>query len=229
MDKINKLNTFPNKSIYNDIDNRILKIVEKMQKLPSKNPDFPCGEFPPKWKPPLSEKQVENFEKNNNIKLPEDYRKFITTVASSGTQPFYGLYSLTEKKPIYQPNSIINKPFPYTIKEPLFVFNMSDEEYKQFFINDEYDDINLQGYIVLCTEGCGMDSILIVNTEDRETYGTVWFFDLCNDFGIAPIFNPKNKKPMTFLDWFEYWLDQTLELPDEKFFSYISLTEYTEK
>ncbi len=77
---------------------------------------------------------------------------------------------------------------------------------------------------MLCTEGCGMESILVVNTEDEETYGTVWFYDLCNDFGIAPIFNPKNKKPMSFLDWLEYWVDQTLELAEDEYFSYIELT-----
>ena len=64
----------------------------------------------------------------------------------------------------------------------------------------------------------------IVNTEDEETYGTVWFYDLCNDFGIAPIFNPKTQKPMSFLDWLEYWVDQTLKLAEDEYFSYIELT-----
>lgn len=208
-----------------DTDSRISRITDKMKKLPSKNPEFHCGKFPPEWKPPISEIEVETFEKENGIKLPEDYRRFITTAVSSGTQPFYGLYGLTEKKPSYEFEPVVEKPFPYTIKNPLFISEMSDEEYEKYqkSFSDEENDF-MQGYILLCTEGCGMESILIVNTDDKETYGTVWFFDLCNDFGIAPILNPQTKKPMRFLDWFEYWVDQTLELPDDEFFSYIELT-----
>ena len=208
-----------------DIDNRISKIMDKMKKLSSKNLKFSCGEFPPKWKGPLSEEEVEAFEKEKGIKLPEDYRRFITTVASAGTQPFYGLYSLIDNKPkpAYEFNPIVEKVFPYTIKNPFWVGKMTDEEYEKFF-NDDEDTSYMQGYIWLCTEGCGMESILIVNTEDEETYGTVWFYDLCNDFGIAPIFNPKTQKPMSFLDWLEYWVDQTLKLAEDEYFSYIELT-----
>ncbi len=209
-----------------NMDNRISKIVEKMKKLPLKNPKFHCGEFPPKWEKPLSEKEAADFEKKKGIKLPEDYRIFITTVASAGTQPFYGLYGLTEPKPNYEFEPIVEKPFPYTIKKPLLISDISDKEYEQFFSEENDDSGYMQGYILLCTEGCGMDSILIVNTEDEETYGTVWFFDLDTDFGIAPIINPNNKKPMKFLDWFEYWVDKTLELSDDEFFSYGELVGY---
>lgn len=205
-----------------DIDSRILRIVDKMKMLSLKNPKFPCGKYPPEWKAPISESEVETFEKKNGVKLPEDYRRFITTAVSSGTQPFYGLYGLTEKKPSYEFEPIVEKPFPYTVKNPLFISEISDEKYEKLFSDEEND--YMQGYILLCTEGCGMESILIVNTDDKETYGTVWFYDLCNDFGIAPILNPKTKMPMTFLDWFEYWLDQTLILSDDEYFSYIELT-----
>ena len=206
-----------------DIDNRIAQIMEKMKKLPSKNPQFHCGKFPPEWKPPLSEKEVEDFEKAKGIKLPEDYRRFITTAVSSGTQPFYGLYGLTEKKPSYEFETIVEKPFPYTVKKPMFIVNMSDDEYLENF-SDDGDERYIHGYILLSHEGCGMLSILIVNSEDEDTYGTVWFYDLANDFGIAPILNPETKKPMKFLDWFEYWVDRTLELSDDEYFSYIELT-----
>lgn len=205
-----------------DIDNRISEIIDKMKKLSSKNPKFHCGKFPPEWKPPISESEVETFEKEKDIKLPEDYRRFITTAVSSGTQPFYGLYGLTEKKPSYTFEPVVEKPFPYTIKNPLFISEISDEKYEKLFSDEEND--YMQGYIRLCTEGCGIQSILIVNTNDEETYGTVWFYDLCSDFGIAPIFNPQTKKPMSFLDWFEYWVDKTLELPNDEYFSYIELT-----
>ena len=42
------------------------------------------------------------------------------------------------------------------------------------------------GLLTLCTEGCGMDSVLVVNSEDPATYGTVWYLDLANEVGIIP-------------------------------------------
>ena len=68
-----------------DIDGRIKIIMEKMEKLKDKNPVDTCGDFPPVWDKPLKEERVAKFEEKNGIKLPEDYRRFITTVAGSGS------------------------------------------------------------------------------------------------------------------------------------------------
>lgn len=196
-----------------DIDTRINTIMEKMKHLTEKHPAFSCGEFPPKWKKPLSEETVAKYEEKNKITLPEDYKRFITTIASSGTQPFYGLYSIQEI-PKYELTSVIQEKFPYTVRTPLNIADLSDEEYDAVF------ETKNAGFIPLCHEGCGMYSILIVNTEDKDTYGTVWYYDLANDAGIFPLINPVTKKTMTFLDWLEYYVDQTLELDDFDFFSY---------
>ena len=205
---------------YEAIDNRIKSIMKKVELLSTKNPEFTCGEFPPKWEKPLSERQVSNYENKNKIKLPEDYRRFITTVASAGTQPFYGLINLLKQKRYYDEVNI-SKSFPYKINTPVNISKLSDEEYKNLYIRDEHDRINSDaGYILLCHEGCAMYNILIINSDDEETYGTTWFYDLANDFGIFPIMNPKTNKPMHFLDWFEYWVDMTLEEPEEEFLGY---------
>ncbi len=194
-----------------DIDERIEKIIKKMDRLSEKHPKFNCGAFPPKWDKPLSETTVANYEKENGIILPKDYRRFITSVAGSGTQPFYGLYSLIKN----EITVAVNQKFPYTVRKPLNVEELSDTAYNAF-LEKETD----KGYVPLCHEGCGMYSILIVNTDDEETYGTVWYYDLSNDAGIFPLVNPINHKTMGFLDWLEYYADKTLELNDDDFFSY---------
>lgn len=174
------------------------------------------------FEPPLSEAEVIAYENTHNIKLPEDYRMFITTIARAGEKPFYGLYDLIKPKPDYEITSIPEKPFPYTIDSPLFIYQIDDETYDRL-MEEENDEI-CRGYLVLSQEGCGMTNILIVNSEDEATYGTMWFFDLSNDFGIAPIFNPGTKDPMHFLDWIEYWIDFTLQADDDDYFGYIELT-----
>lgn len=201
-----------------DIDKRIADIMAKMKKLSSKNPIDTCGEFPPKWEKPFNEKTVQNFEVRNGIRLPEDYRRFITTIARSGTQPFYGLRSIDGRSDL---TADIKANFPYTLKNPLNIDKLSDEEYNKLFSNSHTNS----GFIELCTEGCAMYSILIVNAEDEDVYGTVWYYDLANDLGIFPLVNPKKGEPLRFLDWLEYYVDRTLELDDDDYFSYSELID----
>ncbi len=201
-----------------DIDKRVADVMTKMKGLSAKDPLYTCGEFPPKWSEPLSEEKARNFEVQNGIKLPEDYRRFITTVAKGGTQPFYGLRSIDELRK-HDIRSDVKGKFPFTIKNPLNIDKLSDEEYRNFFDEDQSD----LGFIELCHEGCAMFNILIVNTDDEETYGTVWFYDTANDFGIFPLIDPKSGMAMSFIDWLEYYVDRTLELADDDYFSYSEL------
>lgn len=199
------------------IDERISTIMRKIQKLSTKHPKFRCGKFPPEWDEPLTDRAVKEYELQNGITLPEDYRRFITTVAGSGTQPFYGLYGLGDGQKD-KLKAAVNKKFPYTVRTPLCIAELSDEEYDTLFDAEELEAD--AGYIPLCHEGCGMYSILIVNADDEDTYGTVWFYDLCNDAGIYPLIDPVDRKTMSFLDWLEYYADKTLELDDSGYFSY---------
>ena len=205
-----------------NIDNRIQEIMLKMEKLQEISRKFTCGKFPPEWGMPLTEQEVDDFEKEHSIFLPKDYRRFITTVAASGTQPFYGLYSLVEKIENNEIKADVKEKFPYTVRNPLNVYELTEEDYEALYERNE-PNVNV-GYIPLCHEGCGMYSILIVNTEDKETYGTVWYYDLCNDAGIYPLINPETKKTMGFLDWLEYYVDKSLELDENDYFGYAELT-----
>lgn len=70
-------------------------------------------------------------------------------------------------------NSIPEKPFPYTIDAPLLIYQIDDDTY-EMLMEEENDEI-CRGYLVLCQEGCGMTNILVVNSGDETTYGTMWF------------------------------------------------------
>ena len=65
-----------------------------------------------------------------------------------------------------------------------------------------------------------MDSVLVVNSQDPDTYGTVWYFDLANDCGIIPMRDKDTGKPFHFLDWLEYWADRTAGLKNKEYFSF---------
>lgn len=205
-----------------DIDARIKRIMEKMEKLSEKDPEFPCGDFPPKWNKPLKEERVVKFEEKHGIRLPEDYRRFITTVTDGGSQPFYGLYGLFNQEKGFDPG----RKFMYTVKKPLDLFKLSEEEYEE--LDDNYEKLTHSGFIFLSDEGCGMYSILVVNTDDKDTYGTAWYYDLANDAGMFPLIHPSTHKTMDFLDWLEYYADKTLELDNDgyEFFGYGEIAGY---
>ena len=64
-----------------------------------------------------------------------------------------------------------------------------------------------RGWIPLCTEGCGMDTILVVTAVDPGTAGTVWYFDVAHDCGVLPMVHPSTGEPLRFLEWLELCLD----------------------
>ena len=84
-------------------------------------------------------------------------------------------------------------------------------------LDQQPDEDEIGGFLTLCTEGCGMDSILVVNSKDPNTYGTVWFCDLSDDFGIAPMRDKETGRPFCFLDWLEYWADETAKQRDDEY------------
>ena len=197
---------------YGQYDERIACIMSKIEALRGKKRRF-GGIVEPVWEPPLSEEEVAAFEADKGIRLPDDYRRFITVYASAGKQPFGALY------PLYQEESAVENPFPYTLDQILYFLYMTEEE-MDYFWDDDTPFTADHGLLTLCDEGDGMKSVLVVNSEDANTYGTVWYFDLANDCGIVPMYNQETGKPFHFLDWLEYWADRTASLAYDEYFGY---------
>ena len=194
-------------------DQRIARIMSKIEALHDRKFSFSCGKWPPVWEPPMSEEDVAAFEAEKGIRLPGAYRRFITTIAGAGSQPFYGLLPLRQKE------STVEQPFPYTPDHILYFLHMTEEEMDQFYDEDTPFTAD-NGLVALCTEGDGMDSVLVVNSPDPDTYGTVWYYDLANDCGIIPMRDKETGKPFRFLDWLEYWADRTAGLGSKEYFSF---------
>ena len=199
-------------------DERIARIMAKIEAMKDKTFSITCGQWPPVWDAPFSEEEVTAFETEKGIQLPADYRRFITTVAASGSQPFYGLLSLQKQE------GVPEQPFPYTLDHILYFLYMTEEEMDAFYGDEDEDEdspfADDYGLIALCTEGCGMDSVLVVNSKDPDTYGTVWFYDFANDCGMIPMRDKETGKPFHFLDWLEYWADRTAGLKNDEYFSF---------
>jgi hypothetical protein len=159
----------------------------------------------------LTERQVAAFERRHAVKLPPEYRAFLTGVANGGAGPAYGLYSLAESVTIGPrgrvPDDFLRTPFRHRR-----AYNPhEDPKLASFWRRVENDEIEedeaerrylyqAAGTLVLCHEGCGILHLLVVTGPSR---GQMWVDDRCNDQGLFPL-------EVGFLDWYERWLDSTL-------------------
>jgi hypothetical protein len=137
--------------------------------------------------PVLSESHLAAFETANGVRLPEDYRRFLSEVGNGGAGPFFGL------QPLGTFGRNLSRPFP------LFAATdtLSDEELDRLPDRDEYP-----GALEFCHQGCSIYSYLVVN---GPTYGTIW--DGREDFyptGLA------------FGAWYRRWLERALRALDNQ-------------
>ncbi|BCM91723.1 hypothetical protein IAD21_03598 [Abditibacteriota bacterium] len=137
--------------------------------------------------PPLSMKEVEEFEATHCVVLPLGYRRFITEIGNGGKgPPAYDWAALGENGDLPQH---LDVPFPLTENS---VWEGEEEPLRTELSSAAWSG----GYLYLGTEGCGMNWVLIVTGLSR---GQIW--DLC--WAGACSVNPRRD----FLSWYEYWLD----------------------
>jgi uncharacterized protein (TIGR02996 family) len=150
-------------------------------------------------RPALQEPDLLQFEEKLGFPLPAAYRAFLLHIGDGPMGPYYGLL------PIGLTSDV----------EPLqraFPFNRADAGKAEIawrekrwsdmphFDDDQSDD----GHLFLCEHGCGMYNLMALNGDTR---GWIWFSgDGCE------LFVERNDagEPLTFLQWYEAWLDHSL-------------------
>jgi len=173
--------------------------------------------------------KIHDFENFMDVKLPVDYKSFITTIGDGYAGPFYGLYCLDEA--VYQTglqlgiqeseaqDDWINcfAEFPITQAQcDTYIHNLIALKKRDgsYFDRDDYPEEELpfiqlngnplRGALYLCEYGCGGYYILVVK---GECYGQVWYSE--EGKRLAPL-SDSTGRTFTFFDWYEYWLDKSL-------------------
>ncbi|RYG67114.1 SMI1/KNR4 family protein [bacterium] len=208
----------------NTLDERLQSIRPRLQKLASLDPDCVLGgseahEY--QLALPLSEASVLEFEKKHEVSLPLDYRRFLLEVGSHGAGPYYGLNPLGDLQHLDKSNRVTDfwkKPFPLRDWFDLTTNpdSMSDAE--------RFSDNWVGGTMCLSHQGCGMYDLLVLTGEES---GYVWTDDRSNELGIYPVapnreqmgesqedatlFTIAEDERLSFLDWYEWWLDWSFE------------------
>jgi hypothetical protein len=131
--------------------------------------------------PTLTESELAAFESANRVRLPEDYRRFLSVVGNGGAGPFYGL------EPLSTFDYDLSRPFPFTTATN----TLAMEELARLRDQDGYP-----GILEFCHQGCAIYAYLVVN---GPTYGTIW--DGREDF---------RPTGLTFGVWYRRWLERAL-------------------
>ncbi|MEU9116805.1 HEAT repeat domain-containing protein [Streptomyces sp. NPDC048483] len=155
--------------------------------------------------PPLPESTVTAFETEHGIRLPEDYRSFLTTVGHAGAGPHYGLKPLGDWDyavlDALQPGHLAT-PFPLSPSDPA----PSPDWYDALGAKDPEP---YPGCLSLTSEGCSYSTLLVVSGPARGRVVNV-------DLDLRP---PTFCHDSDFLAWYERWLDETVDGMDTSGFN----------
>lgn len=169
---------------------------------------------------PLSIDVIQAFEQDYQVTLPKDYVAFFTHIGNGGAGPFLGLepfeHALFVDLDYPNPQLLLHPNLPFQHQNAwnaLFIATCDedDEDYEQQYY--AFHAHQMDGCIAICNYGCGVSLNLVVNGAE---YGYIWTDDRANDGGIYPSQELGNIEKLSFLDWYELWLDQSLAEIQEK-------------
>lgn len=171
-----------------------------------------------KLNPPLHESDIVQFESEHRIRLPEDYRLFLSEIGNGGAGPYYGVFKLGEmddgfKHKRWKVNDgfvgDLSKPFPNSDTWndlPLFPDEQDDEDAYaaelDAFDETYWDTRNVNGAIPICHQGCAYRNWLIIVGPEA---GNVWEDLRVDHKGLMPVESKRGHRA-GFLEWYNDWL-----------------------
>lgn len=182
---------------------RILKLLEQAR---TKDPDFArFGAYSHQYElaAPATEKAIRKFEEQQGVRLPEEYRNFLTFIGNGGAGPYYGLYGL---KALEEDLSDSHGVRLYRVMEkPVIYPKMSEEDWDRVADPEGRKKGNephpYAGVLPIGTQGCTLMTGLMLAGPYR---GQVVYYD--EDFCGPPFF----VREKGFLSWYERWLREVI-------------------
>lgn len=174
----------------------------------------------------LGEDEVEWFERNYAIALPEDYRHFVTKIGNGGAGPTYGVFPLgfmddtgAGLKRWKERNDLVgdlSEPFQFDATwndlTGLPSNNLADADEDEYdremkaFETRYWDGSLMNGAIPICHTGCALRVWLVVSGKQA---GRLWHDGRADYSGIAPMFRADGS-PHSFSSWYFDWLEESL-------------------
>ncbi len=208
------------------MDEQLVNIRKQLQQLsaaPANLEIFGAQVHRFKLNQPLIENAVLDFERQHAVRLPEDYRSFLTLAGNGGAGPAYGLFKLGEMDDNFdymewqEEDGFVgrlSRPFPYTqpwndlqgmpgenagLGEEAYEAQMAQFEHRYYAAVD--------GAVPICHLGCALRQWLVVSGVEA---GYIWCDFRADYRGFLPLTLPGQAR-VTFLQWYQDWLDQALQ------------------
>ncbi|MDC0672292.1 tetratricopeptide repeat protein [Nannocystis radixulma] len=197
-------------SVRSELRDDIDRLAHKLAELRAIGSRWLSSPFGHETRPPLAPATVAAFEREYGVTLPSDYVQFLVRIGDGGVGPIsYPLHRLSlalrEGRPA--------RPFLPTgpaahasadSSDIEWLLRQADDEASREVAHRIEDDFpadwsERDGCVMLGTDGCGVDSLLVVASERR---GEVW---LAGDFGLV-------RTSRSFVAWYERWLDDQITL-----------------
>jgi hypothetical protein len=188
-----------------EMENRINSILQKISIL---NIEL---------EPTINVDKINNYEKQLNIKFPEDYVLYLTKIQNGGCSdkldnkgPYYGIYSF--EKSIEE-----NKEWEVNINKDFKLFEDIEIDGDEELLEKYQNTGTLNGTIPICEYGCGDFFRLIVN---GKKYGEIIVDGGTIDGGGYYFMN------VDILTFYENWLDRKIKNNGELVKAYYSFLEF---
>lgn len=147
---------------------------------------------------------VSEIEARCRLALPDEYRSFVTEISNGGLGPGCGMFSVQEAvDDAPEWTGELSAPFCYGDADARRALELRATQQRHFMLPQPNDGGLPNGCLLLAHTGCGCFDVLVVTGEQR---GKVWFYDTRQ---LAPL--SESGKQVTFLDWYESWLDGWLK------------------
>lgn len=214
----------------------VSKIVEGVRMLREADRNlavFGANGHQHKLRPRLDEAKVVEFERRYSLRLPDEYRQFLTQVGNGGAGPYYGIHGLDE---LYETKedywNDLSKPFPYRHQwagppDLLKAINEAedgscDQDRRGELIDEYWRLASRDGSINICEFGCNLRFLLIVNGPEL---GRIWFDATPDLAGYSPVAlnhsapveryakwciidkDTAAETRVGFAEWYDCWLD----------------------
>ena len=181
----------------------ILKLLDQAK---AKDPDFArFGAYSHQYKltPPASEEAIQEFEEQQSIRLPEEYRNFLMFIGNGGAGPYYGLYGLKALKEDLSDSHGVR--LYRVMEEPVIYPKMSEEDWDRASDPEgrrKGEEVHpYAGILPIGSQGCTLMTGIVLAGPYR---GQVVYYD--EDFCGSPFF----VREKGFLSWYERWLREVI-------------------
>ncbi|MEZ5944475.1 MAG: SMI1/KNR4 family protein [Planctomycetaceae bacterium] len=173
----------------------------------------------------LAEREIRDFESQNSVRLPSEYRDFLVNLGNGGAGPGYGVFPLGKMNGVSGQTEFdefyigtLSIPFPHTQEWSCDKAALDWDAECNTDVQDEHEIIwkersfahfnpkYIDGAIPIADLGCGQSLLLVVTGSEL---GNLWYDDRADHVGISPMLKDGNR--VRFNQWYTGWLNCALD------------------